>query len=468
VGIHVRLDRDDENPGMSASSGTAARRRPRPSPLRSLDPVWLLTLNAVVIGYMWVRHGGVERAADGDEWLVGIGQISGLYAALAVLAGLVLVSRAPWLERRYGMDQMLRAHRLVGFAAAWLVLLHVVSVTVGLARAAEISLGAQIADYWRNYDYLDNAIIGSALLVLAVIASIRAVRRTLPYEAWWLVHLLLYAVIALAFGHQTAIGADFVLDSWAFAYWVALYLSVTASILLFRWGPLVWRLITHRTLVTAREQEASDVVTLQVGGSGVERIPAQAGQFFLLRVLRRGRWWKAHPFSVSAPPDGSTLRFTVKALGDDTTALQTAEPGTRVVVEGPFGGFLDVLPTDRKTLFIAGGIGITPFRGLIEEIPCPEEAILLYRTPTLDDAVFGSALHRLSAELGFRLHVSPSRGPGAEPNPFDPGSLRRMAPDLAQRDTFVIGSPRLTAAATRGLRAAGVPAARIHLESFAY
>jgi predicted ferric reductase len=436
--------------------------------LSAWDPVWLVALNAAVVTWMWLRHGGPQRLTDGAEWLVAIGQLTGLYAALAVLVGLVLVSRAPWVERRYGMDQALRAHRWVGLTAAWLMLAHILVSTVGLAAAAGISLWDQLVDYVRNYPYLANAFIGIGLLAAVVVVSLRAVRARVSYETWWFVHLGAYAGVALVFGHQTAIGADFALDPWAYWYWVLLYASVAYLLLVHRWAALVWRLMRHRTRIEEVISQGDGVVTLVVSGRRLDTMAVQAGQFFLVRVLAAGRWWKAHPFSLSAAPDGTSLRFTVKALGDDTASLQTIEPGTRVGLEGPYGGFLGVLPTDRKMLFIAGGIGITPFRGLIDDIHRPEDAALIYRNPTPDEAVFREDLERLSQERGFELHLSYSRTDDPDPSPLDAPRLLRLVPDVAAREVFVIGSPPLVAAARRALRDSGVPSSRIHLESFSY
>lgn len=438
-----------------------------PSPLTSYDAVFLVGLNVAVVTWMWFRHGGVSRSGDFDEWLVSLGQVTGLYAGLAVLVGLVLVSRAPWLERRYGMDQMVRAHRLTGFTAAWLMTAHVVTTTVGLARDTGISLGDQLVGYVRNYPYLTWALIGFGLFIGVVLLSMQAARRRLSHEMWWAIHLATYAAAALVFGHQTAIGADFVLDRWAFAYWSVLWASVALLIVGYRWGALLWQLASNRLQIATVEAEGPGVVTLGIEGRGLERMHVQAGQFFLLRVLERRRFWKAHPFSLSAVPDGHSLRFTIKALGDDTTHLQTIAPGTPVAVEGPYGGFLDAFPTSRKLLYIAGGIGITPFRGMVEDLDRPQDVALLYRNSTPDSAVFLNDLQRLSIEKGFELHLSYSRN-GDAADPFAPAALLNRVPDVRERNVFVVGSPSLVAAARHGLRLAGVPVSRIYVETFAY
>ena len=113
-------------------------------------------------------------------------------------------------------------------------------------------------------------------------------------------------------------------------------------------------------------------------------------------------------------------------------------------------------------------MGITPFRGLIDELARPEDVALLYRNRSPQDALFLDELAELSSEKGFDLRLSYSRISDGEPNPFDPRELKEFVPDVADRDVFVIGSPRLISAARHGLRAVGVPSGHIHYENFSY
>lgn len=84
---------------MRSALPAAAPPRPRQSPLLRYDPIWLLVVNLVVIAFMWLVHDGVAQTAN-HRVLIAVGQLSGLYATAAVQLGLVLNSRAPWLERR--------------------------------------------------------------------------------------------------------------------------------------------------------------------------------------------------------------------------------------------------------------------------------------------------------------------------------------------------------------------------------
>src|SRR5205823_3432242 len=104
-------------------------------------------------------------------------------------------------------------------------------------------------------------------------------------------------------------------------------------------------------------------------GRDLRRVGTQAGQFFLWRFITRDRWWQAHPFSLSAAPDGQALRITVKALGDFTARLREIHPGTPVFAEGPYGTFTAARRRQPRAVLIAGGIGITPLRALLETLP---------------------------------------------------------------------------------------------------
>jgi predicted ferric reductase len=195
----------------------------------------------------------------------------------------------------------------------------------------------------------------------------------------------------------------------------------------------------------------------------------EAGQFFLLRFLRRDRWWKAHPFSLSAALDGRSLRFTIKALGDDTAALRHIPVGTPVMAEGPYGAFTAARAKPGRVALIGGGIGIAPIRALLEEMPHPPgDVAVLYRARRREDAVLLDELAELARDRGYPLFVSYSRGANPSPDPLRPDALRRAIPDIATRTVFVCGPASMIDAARASLRAAGVPRSRIVYERFGY
>ncbi|MCU1350897.1 MAG: oxidoreductase [Acidimicrobiales bacterium] len=443
---------------------------PAPAPTATTDLVALVLVNVVVVAVMWVRHGGTDQLTTQAGWLTAAGQLAGLYGALCIVAQLVLISRVPWLERRYGMDTLNHWHRWGGFAALWLLVGHAVFITLGYA-AGHSSVVHQLHEFVFHFPDVLAAMVGFALIVAVAVTSMRAARRSLRYETWWFVHLYAYLGVALSFAHQIANGADFIDDPWARAYWAALYLAAATLVLGWRWLEPTYRALRHRLRVAEVVSEGPGVATIVLSGRGLDRLPATAGQFFLLRFLTAERWYKAHPFSLSAAPDGRELRFTVKALGDDSAGVQSLPVGTRVMAEGPYGAFTAAKATRRKVALIGGGIGITPVRAIFEGIDrAPGEVSLLYRARNRAEAIFHDDLVALGARRGFDLKISYSRpfGRRSGPDPFRPESLLSAITDLPERDVFVCGPPSLLSAAASGLRKAGVPSEQIHLERFDY
>ncbi|HEX4775209.1 MAG TPA: hypothetical protein VFW74_00415, partial [Acidimicrobiia bacterium] len=156
--------------------------------------------------------------------------------------------------------------------------------------------------------------------------------------------------------------------------------------------------------------------------------------------------------------------------GEQTRVLQHVRPGTRVLAEGPYGTFTSDRRTRRRAVLIAGGIGITPLRALLETMPAaPGDLVLLYRVARTDDLVFRDELTELGIARGIALHALT----GAEIGDDDTDRLgvpviRALVPDVRERDCFVCGPPGLVDAVRRRLRRLGVPRAQIHFERFEY
>ena len=325
----------------------------------------LVPANAVVVVSLWWSSGGAQDVDDTASLIVGAGRIAGLLGAYLVLIELLLLARLPALERLAGFERLTRLHRLNGFAAVSLLLGHATLVTVGYALADKLSLLDELGKLISGYPGVITAIAGLVALVAVVASSIVIVRRRLRYETWYFVHLYAYVGVALAFSHQLATGTDFVGEPAARAYWIALYVATLAIIVVFRLGVPVARSAWHRLHVERIVEEGPGVVSIEVGGVRLERMGARAGQFFTWRFLTRDRWWEAHPFSLSAAPDGRRLRITVKGLGDYTARLRAIPPGTRVIAEGPFGALTSDARRSPSVALIAGGVGFTPIRALL-------------------------------------------------------------------------------------------------------
>jgi predicted ferric reductase len=299
------------------------------------------------------------------------------------------------------------------------------------------------------------------------VTSAVAVRRRLRYETWYFVHLYAYLGVALAFSHQLATGTDFVGEPAARAYWIALYVLTLAVLLVFRLGVPLARSARHRLRVERVVHEGPGVVSVEVSGVALDRLNARAGQFFTWRFLTRDRWWEAHPFSLSAAPEGRRLRITVKGLGDYTARLRAIPPGTRVIAEGPFGAFTSAARRRPRVALIAGGVGITPIRALLEDMPGERGDIaVVYRAIAPEDVILRDELEGLVARRGAELHYV--FGDHRERDSLSPEELQRLVPDIALRDVYVCGPPAMTEATHATLARSGVSRRHIYTERFAF
>ncbi|MEV0901167.1 ferredoxin reductase family protein [Actinoplanes sp. NPDC049802] len=392
------------------------------------------------------------------------GRLLGLYLAFALAVQVLLISRLPLLDRAFGMDRLTRWHRRTGFAVFWLALLHPAWVILGFARHGRDPVPATALALGRQWPVL-LGMIAVALIVLVVALSIGAARRRLSYETWHAAHMLLYAVLVLGLIHQYYEGTAFTTNLASRLYWWGLWAFVLGTLLVNRLVVPLVRNNRHRLRVAAVVPESDDVVSVHVTGRDLHRLPVSAGQFFLWRFPGHNRWWQVNPFSLSAAPNGRSLRLTAKAVGGTTAGLRELPVGARVFAEGPYGAFTLDRRARTATLLIAGGIGVTPIRSLLEDPRIGDDVIVLYRVRGGSDAVLLGELRNLAAANGARLHLLTGRT-GHTNQPFHPDRLRAMVPDITDRDVYVCGPGPLTDAVLASLRRLKVPARQVHAELF--
>jgi ferredoxin-NADP reductase len=400
--------------------------------------------------------GGIATAA---------GRLAGLVSAYAMAVVVLLVARIPPLERAIGQDRLVAWHRRLGPWPLYLVTAHGVLITVGYAREARTGVLHEFGQLLWTYPGVLAATVGFGALIAAGATSYRLARRRMAYETWWAVHLYTYLALFVSFSHQIDTGASFVGHPVATAFWKALWFGTLGVVIACRVLLPVWRSLRHDLRVVGVMAAGPDTVTVLLEGRRLDRLPVAGGQFFQWRFLRPGMWWQAHPYSLSAAPSPRHLRITVKALGDHSAALATIPAGTRVAIEGPYGAFTADHRRSDRVLLIGAGVGTTPVRALLQELPAGTDVVAVLRAHTPAQLILREEIAREVAARGGRLHEV--TGP-REHVRLDAGALRELVPDIRRRDVFVCGPDGFTAAITDAAARAGVPAARLHHEAFAF
>ncbi len=415
----------------------------------------------------------VGNHAGGLLGAMALGRLAGLLSAALLLVQVVLMARVPLLERAWGQDELARQHRLVGFTSFNLLLVHLALITWAYAGGA----GALVTTAWHlvvDYPGMLLALAGTLCLVMVVVTSVRAARQTLRYESWHLLHLYAYLGVGLALPHQLWTGQDFIGHPVVTALWWTVWGGSLAAVLVWRVGLPLATTVRHRLRVTSVVEEGEGVVSVYLSGRRLERLRVEPGQFLVWRFLGRAGWTRGNPYSLSAAPDGRSLRITVKALGDGSSELRSLRAGTRVLVEGPYGRLSPRARTARRVALIGSGVGITPLRALAEGLDyAPGDAVLLHRFSR--EPLFGRELEVLRHERGLAVVDLPGPRRAAEswlgaitPAVDDATALRAWVPDIAERDVYVCGPAAWAEAVRRAARAAGVPERRIHTEAFGW
>ncbi|MCW2701324.1 MAG: putative oxidoreductase [Blastococcus sp.] len=433
-----------------------------------------LWVSLALVSYWWATGGGARDLGDWADGLTSLGRLTGLLSADLLVVQVLLMARLPVLEHAYGQDLLAHKHRIVGFTSVNLMLAHLVLITWGYASGELRRTPATLWGLVTEYPGMLLAAAGTVCLVMVVLTSVKAARRRLRYESWHLIHLYAYLGVGLALPHQLWTGQEFLHSSADTLFWWGSWALAAGAVLVYRVALPLWRSARHALRVTSVVREDDGVVSVYVTGNRLDRLGAEAGQFFTWRFLTGPGWTRAHPYSLSAAPDGRSLRITVKELGDGSAALRAVRPGTRVLVEGPYGRLSARARTRRRLALIGAGVGIAPLRALAEELDyAPGDAVLLYRFA--DRPLFEGELAALVRERGLHVLMLPGhrRAPrswlGAGVGPADDlAALRYWIPDIAERDVYVCGPERWAEDVRRTAEAAGLAPDRFHVESFGW
>ena len=193
------------------------------------------------------------------------------------------------------------------------------------------------------------AIMGIALLTVVVVSSLATLRRRFSYETWHLIHLMSYVAVLVSIPHQLSIGSVFSPLSFERAHWVVLYLLAFGAIFTHRFLEPLLSSIRHNLRVDRMVVEAPGVVSIHLRGHRLRFLHSSGGQFFVWRFWTLGTWWHSHPISLSSMATDTTMRITVRDLGEGSRSISAVRPGTRVWFEGPLGVFTDAGRTAKNS-----------------------------------------------------------------------------------------------------------------------
>ncbi|RLW68556.1 MAG: hypothetical protein B6D68_03400 [spirochete symbiont of Stewartia floridana] len=223
-------------------------------------------------------------------------------------------------------------------------------------------------------------------------------------------------------------------------------------------------------ILNIERYDEAGIISLNIGELS-RPFQYQAGQYGYLRILGSGLPSEEHPFSFSSrstQPDG-TFQLSIKAIGDYTTQLyERCVQGAPVSFTGPYGQFVFHPNWYKKTLCIAGGVGITPFLGIVEEMMAQnssESVHLLWLCVREEDFFAGEMLQAVANKLeNFTLElIIDRRGENISPE-----KLKARVVEPGRSGLYVCAPPPLMKLVIRCAIAIDIPKKQIHHEAFSF
>ncbi|MBN2176114.1 MAG: ferric reductase-like transmembrane domain-containing protein [Demequinaceae bacterium] len=424
---------------------------------------WLVTVAGISF---FLASGAMVWTVRADV-LNSLGRLLGIIATVLILVQVLLASRAPWIERALGHDKALKLHGAMGQPVFLILVAHAAFLTIGYGSPTGRDIVAQTAYFLGHTRDIALSIIALAILLVVAVTSIAAARRRWPYETWHAIHLFAYIAIAIAVPHQFTDGTTFKYNAWARGFWASLYAIAFGSLLLWRVLVPAVRALRHRLVISGIERHDDGSVSVTMVGRRLDGWNARPGQFFLWRFYTKELWLTAHPYSLSAVPDGRSLRITVKPLGDDSAAVGRLSPGTRVSASGPYGRFVHDARVRPGLVLVGAGIGIAPVRAMIEGYRAGDgQCDVVVRGSSDREVPLLDEMRTLAAERGARIHeVFGHRGDGWS-TVDGPQTLALLVPALPDCDVFVCGPEAWADLVREDALECGVAREAIHVEEY--
>lgn len=385
-----------------------------------------------------------------------VGEIIGSINIVLLACSLVIAARPKWAEPYFGgLDKMYMTHRHTSTAALLLIFVHVLTVPISLT-------GWALGNYLAVVAFI--GIVSIALVSLS--PRIPFLNRITggTYEGWKNLKKYIGIFFILGFIHSLTIPDP--LDAFIAINYVQIFFIIGAAAYLYTevFGRFFKKYIPHTVEAVDHPNSITTEVTLRPTGDPIKK--QRAGQFIFVRFPNSPTLNESHPFTISSAPDEDVLRLTIKASGDFTRALITdLKPGMDATIEGPYGMF-DYKTGGNKQIWIAGGIGLTPFLSFVRDMDgtLDHDIDFYYTVRHRDEALFYNELVAAAQQnQNLKLHIRFS-ATGGSLNVEE--IVRDAGGNVNGYHIYICGPFPMIQAFERKFISLGVPANQIHFEEF--
>jgi predicted ferric reductase len=322
-----------------------------------------------------------------------IGKLMGLIGFLFLSILIISGDTARFFDRFFGMDKIIKFQRKFALFTAIFVIAHPILF---------ILFDKNYSNYLiPNFAFMPLAlgIIAIYIFIIVIVCSI--FYKKISYSTWQYIHVLTYILFFFGFYHAFKIGSD------TSNILIKLIFNILLIGIIIGGVYRAYYKIEHtkfKCYVKEIKWETPNVFTLKLRFN--KKMSFKPGQFCFLR-LNKDKLYARHPFTISSAPEEDSLNFTIKMAGRFTKIASQLKKGEEVIVDGPFGVF--TMENQKKLVFIAGGVGITPFISMIKNqlnsLGKKHDIALLYNIKTKEDIIFRGELDKIAANWFKKVYI---------------------------------------------------------------
>lgn len=384
------------------------------------------------------------------------GEVLGSIVIVLLSFSLFLSTRAAWAEPYFGgLDRMYITHRRTSTLAFLTLFIHLLTVPISIN---DMRIGNYIAIV---------AFLGIVSIVLVTLAPrVPFLSKLLTggtYDGWKKLHRYIGIFFILGFIHSLTVKA---LDALIAITWVQMFFILGTVSYLYTeiFGRFLKKYVPYSVEAVKHPNGSTTEVTLRPKKNPIKK--QRAGQFLFVHFPEDRILSESHPFTISSAPHEDVLRLSIKASGDFTRYLFShLKPDMSAVVEGAYGMF-DYKLGGQKQIWIAGGIGLTPFLSFLRDIEgnLAHEVDFYYTVRHPDEALFLDEI-QTAARKNPRLRPY-IRFSAAEGSLTLEHILKNIRGEVKDYHVYMCGPLPMIQAFERRFLELGLPQSQIHYEEF--
>jgi len=421
--------------------------------------LFLFIIPAITILLWSLSYPLSYRFSNTVSTLISLGQITGLTGVSLFSLTMLLNTRLPVLENIFGgLNKVFPVHHWSGRITFLLLLCHPLLLA-----------GQNLSQSFK--DFLLFFIPGNILavnygifaLLLLFILMLFTMYIKLAYHGWKFLHRFMGVPYALAAIHVLTISSDVARNQPLKIYIICL--------LTIGFGAYLYRTVLGRYLVKRYPYKLSEIKWHSPSLVNLTFTPVKnqlkftPGQFVFVHFTNSKIGKEQHPFSITSSPQDSRLSVAVKVLGDYTEALKLIKKGDLALIEGPYGKFGQSDDMQRDQIWIAGGIGITPFISITKSLSgnTNRKTHLYYVVKNHDDAIFSDDLQKIENKLpNFTFTLWYSRIKGR----LDAATVNKLSGNLVDKEILISGPVGMIKSMRQQFIDLGISPKQIYSEEF--